>query len=392
MSRILLAWEYGQGFGHVQRLLPIAEAMRSRGHDCVFAVPDVVAAYAVLTPRGFPFVPAARKFKPNKTSSSQTTPAEIIGDAGFDNIPYLRPNLAAWDGILALARPELIVADLAPTICLASRGMAIPVAVVGNHTSVPTPEEGATELPSAIREAVDAVQKERGRPGVSTYADIFNASAAFVTTLPELDKRSGSRPAQDRCGPLGRLPPPARQTPSVHYFAYLSYSDSTDAILKGLVLSKLRGSVMLRDARPDTVDGLRAEGLTIYTSLQELSAELPEAAMLLHHGGPGTMAVGMAVGRPQLLFPNYREQVDYAIAARDLAAARIMPVPVTPERVAGAVVRMLRDEVTRTGAAKLAASLARRGPFDGAERIADALERLLGSAGMREAALSTAIS
>ena len=52
MARYLFAWELGGDYGHLARLLPVALELRSRGHEVVFAVRDLMGAEKLLTPHG----------------------------------------------------------------------------------------------------------------------------------------------------------------------------------------------------------------------------------------------------------------------------------------------------------------------------------------------------
>ena len=50
MARILFAWELGGDYGHLARLLPVAQALKAGGHEVVFAVRDLLGAEAILAP------------------------------------------------------------------------------------------------------------------------------------------------------------------------------------------------------------------------------------------------------------------------------------------------------------------------------------------------------
>ena len=75
---------------------------------------------------------------------------------------------------------------------------------------------------------------------------------------------------------------------------------------------------------------------------------LPRAAALLHHGGIGTAAQGLAAGIPQLVVPFAHDQPDNADRLVALGvAARLDPGRITAARVAGALDRLLGDPVVR---------------------------------------------
>lgn len=63
-----------------------------------------------------------------------------------------------------------------------------------------------------------------------------------------------------------------------------------------------------------------------------LGALLPQAALLMHHGGVGTLAQALAAGVPQLVVPHGWDQFDNAVRLRRLGVARSRPVHSLYER------------------------------------------------------------
>lgn len=71
------------------------------------------------------------------------------------------------------------------------------------------------------------------------------------------------------------------------------------------------------------------------------SALLPRAAALVHHGGIGSCAQGLAAGVPQLLMPMAYDQPDNAARLRRLGVGRSLP----PRHFTGPKVAALLDEL-----------------------------------------------
>jgi UDP:flavonoid glycosyltransferase YjiC (YdhE family) len=90
-----------------------------------------------------------------------------------------------------------------------------------------------------------------------------------------------------------------------------------------------------------------------YIPLHEL---LPHAAALIHHGGIGTTAQGLAAGLPQLVMPMSHDQPDNALRLRRLGVGdALSPAQFTGPRVAAALDTLLRSETTLTRSRELAA-------------------------------------
>lgn len=75
----------------------------------------------------------------------------------------------------------------------------------------------------------------------------------------------------------------------------------------------------------------------------------PHAAAIVHHGGIGTLAHGLAAGIPQLLMPMAFDQPDNAARIEKLGVGRaIPPERFSAETVAGALDGLLTSEEVRT--------------------------------------------
>jgi rhamnosyltransferase subunit B len=60
--------------------------------------------------------------------------ADILAGSGFGSVETLLPVVAAWQVLLDLLRPDLIVADYSPILCLAAYG-SVPVVAIGDGLS-----------------------------------------------------------------------------------------------------------------------------------------------------------------------------------------------------------------------------------------------------------------
>jgi UDP:flavonoid glycosyltransferase YjiC (YdhE family) len=83
---------------------------------------------------------------------------------------------------------------------------------------------------------------------------------------------------------------------------------------------------------------------------------LPRAAALVHHGGIGTVAQGLAAGIPQLVMPLSYDQPDNAVRLQELGVGKALP----PKRFTGAncaraLEELLASEEVRRRCAALAA-------------------------------------
>ncbi|HEY0836692.1 MAG TPA: nucleotide disphospho-sugar-binding domain-containing protein [Azospirillum sp.] len=373
MARVLLAWELGDGFGHVTRLLPVARRLRAAGHDCVFAVRSLDNSHVALAPEGFTFVQAPFAIPataPGKEKEPLSTFGDILATVGFADVNRLMPMVAAWQGLIDVVDPALIVADYAPGACLAAYGTR-PVVNIGDGFVLPPPEldrfppfrDSPPRTDEAmILAAVQEVQRRRGRPVPPTVPSILAGSGVFVITLPELDFY-GQHRRQPAIGTLTPLPPPLDVEPEEDYFAYLSLSYAhTAKVLEGLAQSGRTGRIYLRDASPAAFRTWRERGLAIHDRPQPMREAVGRARVVVHHGGVGTVETVLALGRPQLIVPRHQEQRGNANALGGMRVAVSMRSAgqFEPPHVMQALAHLVEKESFRHNAGVVARRLAER--------------------------------
>ncbi|MEQ9331486.1 nucleotide disphospho-sugar-binding domain-containing protein [Thalassobaculum sp.] len=319
-ANVLFAWELGDGLGHVSRLLRIAERLRSAGMACRFVVRNLELAGRAAQSAGFEVLqaPIARVEPIRGPDGTQpVTVGDILGAIGFGSVDRLSPIVAGWHALVELTRPDLVVTDYAPTMNLALFGGPVPWIPIGDGFTLP-PCETERFLPfrrarpaydeEHLRSVVAQIQAGRGRPTPDRLPQLFEGSARFVITLPELDpwRRARKIPA---IGPIDPPPRPVESAPTEAYFAYLSAGfPYTERVLGGLLASGRTGSVFLRDSTAAQREGWRKRGLPVWDTPQNMRSMAERAAVIVHHGGVGTVEQTLGLGRPQMLVPRHFEQ------------------------------------------------------------------------------------
>ncbi len=112
----------------------------------------------------------------------------------------------------------------------------------------------------------------------------------------------------------------------------------------------------------------------IHAQFVPLSRLLPRSVALVHHGGIGTTAQGLAAGVPQLVQPMGFDQPDNAERLALLGVGdSLLPAKFTGARVAKKLDALLNSRIVRKACDRLAAQSAAQEPFAAA---CDALEML----------------
>lgn len=388
----LFVWELGDGLGHVNRLLRIAERLRAERVDCRFVVRNIETAGREVRSHGFEILQAPiATIEPIRgpDTTSPVTSGDILGSVGFGRIERLGPLVDAWATLFDLVRPDLVVSDYSPTAGMALYGGRIPNLVIGDGFTLPPVE--LPELPAfrpgrpafpdqTILDVMRALQERRGRRAPDRVAAIFGGDRQFVVTLPELDVWSEHR-ATSAVGPIGITHQPARAVPDGTYFAYLSAQyPPTGEVLKGLRLGGFEGIVYLRDSQSAQRDHLRRNGFDVRDTPVDLAEAAERASVIIHHGGIGTCEAAMYLGRPQLLVPRHFEHTTNARRLGRLGIAYSMRSAgkFRPEDVVTAMTGLASDPGPARSADGVARALASR-PADALNRVVAASLELLGS-------------
>ncbi len=138
---------------------------------------------------------------------------------------------------------------------------------------------------------------------------------------------------------LGKGTPPIAFTPgSAHRHAAEFFSaaiDATDKLGRTCLLFTRHGDQIPRDLP----DHARHEAFVPFSTV------LPRCAAIVHHGGVGTCAQGLAAGIPQLIMPMGFDQPDNVTRLQRLGVASwVVPQRFTGDRVAGALNELLTSK------------------------------------------------
>ncbi|MDF1792504.1 MAG: glycosyltransferase [Thalassobaculaceae bacterium] len=322
--RAVFVWELGDGLGHANRLLRIADRLRQDGVDCLFVVRNLEVGGAFVRKHGYPVLQApVAGIEPIRgpDTNQPVSAGDILGSLGFASQERLGPFVDAWGTLFECLQADLVVSDYAPMANLALYGGPTKLVVIGDGFTLPPVEDAEFRPFREARPAYDerhmrgvvaAVQAARGRPAPDRLPALFAGDRHFVITLPELDQWAAFR-SEPAIGPLDALSAPVDDLPSVDYFGYLSATyQFTDRLLTGLVKSGRTGSIFLRDSTAKMRSHWRAQGLTIHDSPRDMREEAGRSRAIVHHGGVGTCEQILAFGRPQVLVPRHFEQTSNA--------------------------------------------------------------------------------
>jgi UDP:flavonoid glycosyltransferase YjiC (YdhE family) len=368
MAHIHLCWELGGGLGHAGRLKMLAQTLLSRGHRVSLSLRDLMHTHTLLADLDVPKLQApVWLHQAVGLPSPPGSLAEILLHCGYLEPSALRGTVAGWHAMFELLRPDLIVADFAPTAILAARGMGLRSASVGNGFYSPPPGRALPALqqqaPAArlaasearVLQTANALLAERP---FERAADLLLGDRPLLCTWPELDHYA--RPEADVAYWFGPnfLPDAGGPTPQWpagavrKVFAYLKAGHpSHAAVLRALVAEGCHTLVYMPEVAGGAQPPVSSPLLHYAAGPVALSKALAEAELCVCHAGEATLAQSLLAGVPLLMLPSHTEQ--FMTARRvALSGAGYNAALITPSSDWRAVVRQVLDDERYRSAAR----------------------------------------
>lgn len=387
MARVLLAWELGAHLGHLGQLALLANSLRARGHEPVFALRDVTGAESMAA--GFPFVQAP--VWPARLSASSTTPCtypEILLHYGYGNGDGLLSMAKAWRRIFEWAAPDAIVFDHAPTALLAARGLDVVRVLYGEGFSSPprstplpnyrewedVPRARIESSESRVLETVNSVLRRLGEAPLAAFHELFTVEEDFLCTFSELDHYA-SRSSGRYCGPVfhgeagGAAAWPEEGTQKICVYIRPGMR-SFQPFAEALRDSPYRVLWIAPGADASATRPYETPRLKFVHEPVRLSEAAARADAAVLYGGHGTVSAMLLAGVPLVLCPNHVEQMLVSRNVARLGACSIVSNATSASGMRDSVEAVIADGRYRRQAAAFAAKYASFDPRGVVDRVA----------------------
>ncbi len=386
--------------GHAFPAIALARELRARGHGVVV---DTFERWRdVIGDLGLEFVAAPERIRFAGLGGADEA-APSLAEVARDLLPVLRDR-----------RPDVVVSDLftlAPALAAELAGVRraslIPHPYPAHAPGLPfyplgllpprTPVGGlawramwpgvGTRLPNTrlrdVRAALDATRAELGLAPVGRYDGQISDQLAIVATFPQLEYPRRWPPHVHVTGPMRfELPHPDVELPAGDEpLVVVAVSTERDpaheligAALEALAEEPVR--VIATTNRHDGGYSGRVPANARVVPWLSYSQVMPEAALVVSHGGHGTVARALGTGVPVLVCPPAGDMAENGARVAWAGAGLMLPGRLlSPGRLRLAVRRLL-GEGRFAARAEAIASWSRGN--DGAARGADLVEGLAG--------------
>lgn len=332
MAKVLFTWELGQNSGHVLPALPILQQLKAQGHEVVLALRDVRTLPALLVPYGFKVLqaPAHPDVMLDPTGPQPQTMADILVVFGFGSPTVLGGLVHAWNQLMDLVQPDVLIASYAPLSLLVARSrglrtnlLALPFELPPKQHPLP-PFRPGTAPPEAPQDekivaTVNEVFSEAPIPlGIGQVHEIFAADWTGVMAFREFDYH-----VRENVEYLGAMYPPELPSTtepewSVHptgkdrprVFVHLHpMLPQFEAIRRELPMIDASFFVVIADAPMEVVNSWHGGNIRATSRRVGLAQILRQTDAVLCYGGLSTVLASAMAGKPMIFVPRDLEQI-----------------------------------------------------------------------------------
>lgn len=371
MPRALLAWEGGDGRGHIVRLKTVAQALGDRftfdAALCRLRHKAEIEHLCDAVAQG-PWLPYSGKFRNAQGNPHTATWGEFMGDVGFCKPHVLRTSIGWWQQVMRDRNISLVIAESAPCALMAARGLGIKSIALGSGYLLPPPEMETFPVliprysrriydEAEIVEIVNSVAHEFGCPPLRHLPEVYASTHPLVFTLDMLDAY-----AEWRSHPLlppttGEAPEPARGGDEV--FIYFSTTEKSETgLMEAIGSFDVPVRLFMPSIDDDVAQALARRGLQVERSAVPASLIAKRTRVLVNSAQHGTLCLGLASGLPQVCVPQQLEhQYHGEAAAREGAVKIVDKADRTAESFRSIVMDVYEDTVMAERARSLSETL-----------------------------------
>lgn len=396
---VLMAWELGAGRGHAVRLAAIGAALKARGLQPVFAVQRLEAMEVRpldgATYLQAPLWPSAFASALPPPPGRPATLGDVLADFGLRKRSTVQLLVCAWDHIFSLLRPAAIVADFSPMCLLAAQGR-VPSLATGTGYSLPPaempdfpiirPDEQKRKYDeSTVLEAVNGALTTLGRPRLDGLPAILAADRACIACFMEIDPYVEHRTtpyAAPFVDGWDRTYEPGEEI-FVYLPEYLQFNPTIATAIENVARAGKAVRIYVPGLDPTIEKSVASVGVVVEREPVPLDLISRRSRLIISHGGCGTVSFALAAGIPQIVIAFDIEKLLAGKAIERLGAGRCMRLqrdnPLEGPLLAQAILDAADDQTMASRAQSVAPGFRSRLAEDPAERIADAVEDLLGT-------------
>lgn len=379
--------------GHVFPAIALGRALAGRGHEVTIETWEERRAAVEGAGLGFAAAEEYRMFPPPDPDSPEGSHAAEAARALLPLLEEMRPDVVVSD-ILTLA--PALAAEVAgipratliphiypvvePGLPFFAVGLRPPRTPLGRLVW----RQGQRALNVGLEQGREDLNKQRARlglPPTERFHGGISPDLALVATFPQLEYPRRWPPGVEVTGPMSfEIPHPEIELPAgddpLVLVAPSTAHDSRNHLVRTALaaLTDEPVRVVATTNRVVPQEPIEVPGNAILVDWLSYSQLMPAAALVISHGGHGTVARALAAGTPLLISPFIGDMSETAMRVSWAKAGLSLPWRLCrPAPLRWAARRLLDSPSFTARAAELAAWATQN---DGAKRGAELVERL----------------
>ena len=355
------------GWGHIAPMLPVAEAVRSRGHEVRWvtaadSAPTLADKGFTVRPHGMPIAERLPRAMAIMAERAAGIPPEEVRALAFTINFALLATPSTLEGVSAEVttfRPDVILREPAElSSALVGHRAGLPVATVGFGGFVPAP---------ALRMADEALAVHVVAIGLARGSEDLHFGALYLHPMPASMDDTAPPAAVRRIRPprapltsdvpavlagFGADRPGVYGTFGTEFGAMAPWAELLDA------LGALDVDALVTTGAAGLPPGVAVPANVRVAPFVDQALVLDRAAAVVSHAGSGSLLGAAAAGVPQVCIPLGADQFENAAAAaRRGIAVRVDPADRRPDAIAAAVRTASTDQAIRAAAHAVAAEI-----------------------------------
>ncbi len=370
MRRILIVWELGGGYGHLDSFPDLALALRELGCEVSFVLRDLSRAGQLLGKHGFRYFQAPKSRYQQAGASRSTNYTEMLTRFGFLDPAGLLGVVSKWQQIYERLAPNLIIFNHSPTALLAASGTGIRRVLYGTGFECPprvaplpsvmpwtqVSGERLNESEGQVLPVINQVRDSLGAHPLGSVSDLFRVEGEILCTFSELDPYHEQRNIPEYWGPRiflhkGIRPKWPTFSRKKRVFAYLrpGYRLFRE-VLQALATLPAHVLIHAPGLKSDTTAQLIGGHITFSTEPVDLAKASARCDLAISYASHATTAAMLLAGRPLCLLPMHVEQALTARAVSRLGAGLYVDLDDKEPDIKGRMETVLTDQAFTDGA------------------------------------------
>lgn len=400
MAGITICWELGAGLGHVRYLAELAKRLKRAGHRVSTVMANVQSADVLMKPLDVPVYQAPRWQKPTHKPKVTLNYAELLGAVGYVVNGGVASMVASWQNLFRLLKPELLIANQAPTALLAARELGCMTAIIGTGFAVPprsspmhcmapwVPHDPARleRSEAFMLKAINSGLIACGLKPLNVFSDLFDCDLQILTTFHELDHYP-DRPSAAYRGPMiNQSESPRPEWPEStgdrkRVFAYLKRShEGFEHLMRALGRANTISLAYVSGLSDPELNQWQTSRCRVTNVPVDMQRACAQADLVVCHSGHGSIAQSLLSGTPLLLAPELTN-LEQHINTRNviaLGSGAVVSDDFSADDIDGQLISLLQDHSVTDRARDFSAHYDSFDPVTQLENIAAELSALVG--------------